>query len=426
MSVCESLQQQTELKLDIAEWLRQRNIEIRKRGFIADWINQNDRSIAKLLLRIFGRKRGSKNTAIAYCIGIKQFCDFVGIEEPEKIIDMLRFGQTDATHLVDSWLDSLAMRDLSSNSELTWISGVKKWLTVNSIQVDWDSIEKPSSETIEEDRAPTSEELKEIIHIGAQKLRDKTIILCAKSSGLRIGTLFSLTWNDLDFDTFKDVVVVHVRAQKGRKFRGNKTFITFFDKETRNMLLKWKEEVPRIIERLKEQIHNYEAEGKKALNLKHKIKALETTIFGLHHGTWRTHWARILKRVGKHQKKRKWSELHFHTLRKFFETRCKVAGVLASFYQHWMTHKHRQDPATYLDASYFRPLLKQHYEQYRKAMPELACLERRASNVERIFSKKLQDLQRKNAEMEEFIHTTLTNIMKTLEAHGMTTQDVSG
>lgn len=375
----------------------------RRAKYMSEWLENSQESVQKLQLRILGRKQGSEETVTSYCTGIRDFCNYLKIEDPDQVIEQIRNGNIDITTTIDLWIDDMTIRKLANKSMLAFFFGVKKWLKTNGIKVEWDEIELPSGETVEEDRAPTSEELRDIINLGCQKIHHKTITLCAKSSGLRPGTLLSLRWEDLDFNTFQDVVVVVVKAEKGRKFKGKKIFITFFDSEAKRMLLKYKEELERNGETI----------------------TPETKVFNINKDAWRAQWSRILKRANKKEIKRKWNMLHFYTLRKFFETRCKIAGVSASFYQHWMCHKGGKDPATYLDSAYFRPILEEHYKEYKKAMPELACLERRASNVERIFSKRLQDLQRKNAEMEEFIHTTLSNIMKTLEAYGMTIQDVS-
>jgi len=110
----------------------------------------------------------------------------------------------------------------------------------------------------------------------------------------------------------------------------------------------------------------------------------------------------------------KWHELHFHVLRKWFETRCKIAGVKPSFYQHWMTHKGGKDPETYLDASYFKPLFDEHAAEYRKVIPHLAIktvsettmkllqnsLKERDQSVEALRAR-IEELDRKNLELKQ-------------------------
>jgi len=84
-------------------------------------------------------------------------------------------------------------------------------------------------------------------------------------------------------------------------------------------------------------------------------------------------YIRLLERAGlaKKTKGGKWYDLHLHTLRKYFRTRCSVAGISASFYQHWMGHKGGKDSETYMDDAYFKAALQEHVKEYRKVIPHL-------------------------------------------------------
>jgi len=66
----------------------------------------------------------------------------------------------------------------------------------------------------------------------------------------------------------------------------------------------------------------------------------------------------------------RWSELHGHVLRKFFQTRCELSGCRADFVDFWMGH-HPAAQNQYLNDSYFRPELSEHLTEYRKAVSSL-------------------------------------------------------
>jgi hypothetical protein len=247
---------------------------------------------------------------------------------------------------------------------------------LSGVKVDWKKIELPtSSEIQEEDRAPTKEELKRLLNHGTA--RDRTVIFCDSSSGLRAGTLFSLKKSDLDTD-YPDVARLTVQRKRGRKFtskrRGTsgRLFCTFITPEAKTALLQYFEE--------------REAAG--------EVLTDESPLIGdnYHKGRFTTIedyekvWARLLKRAGLAKKSNKWYELHIHTLRKYFRSSC--IGVDASYRERWMGHK-----GLYLDMSYFKADEPKHLEEYRKAIPHLRI---QATPVEekKLRSKMLIDFAR--------------------------------
>jgi len=267
----------------------------------------------------------------------------------------------------------------------------------------------PVYESVEEDRSPTTEELRQILTY-TYLLRDKAAILCAASSGLRIRTLLSLAYGDCDFTSFDDVVVVIVNSAPGRKIRGNKAFVTFFSPEARETLLAYRTEREKRGEQITSETYLFPATTDRS-------KPIST-------GTFRVQWLRILKRSGLAQKSEggKWHELHFHVLRKWFETRCKIAGVKASFYQYWMTHKGGKDPETYLDTSYFKPVFKEHVTEYRKVIPYLALktisettlkmvqnsLKERDDETKTLRAR-IEELEKKNSELKQRLNGYVLN-----------------
>lgn len=81
-------------------------------------------------------------------------------------------------------------------------------------------------------------------------------------------------------------------------------------------------------------------------------------------------WNRLLEKAGLDDKSHKWHELHFHTLRKYFQTQCQNAEVNRAYIEFWMGHK-----GEYLDDSYFRANLKEHINEYQKAIFNLSIYE---------------------------------------------------
>jgi integrase len=236
------------------------------------------------------------------------------------------------------------------------VFGIKKWFELNGVIVNWDQIELPTSTEIrEEDRAPTREELKRLLN-HANRARDRAVIYCGTSSGLRIGTLLGLRVGDADF-TYPDVAKFTVERKRGRKFSTSRSgsqgrlFVSWITPEARMSLQQY----------LKER----EASGEKLTPESPLFTdAYYTGKFITVEGFERV-WGRLLRRAGLAEKSHKWFILHVHTLRKYFRSNC--VGVDASYRERWMGHK-----GLYLDMSYFKAEEQLHITEYRKAIPHLA------------------------------------------------------
>ncbi len=347
------------------------------RKYAREWV-QNYPSIAKVYEAIAGvRRMGSEGTVETYVKGIKSFVEYLGYSDPETALYALLNGEVNPEEKVDKFIDyGLGEQAKAHNHVRNNVFGIKKWFELNGVKVDWKKIELPTSTEIqEEDRAPTKDELKRLLNHGTA--RDRAIIFCDSSSGLRVGTLFSLKKGDLDTN-YPDVARLIVQRQRGRKFtskrRGTvgRLFCTFITPEAKTSLLQY--------------FHEREAAG--------EILTNESPLIGdnYHKGNFTTVedyercWARILKRAGLAKKSNKWYELHIHTLRKYFRSSC--IGVDASYRERWMGHK-----GLYLDMSYFKADEQKHLEEYRKAIPHLT-IQATPMEEKKLRSKMLLDFAR--------------------------------
>ena len=326
------------------------------RKFAREWV-KNYPSISKIYDAIAGpRRMGSEETVVNYVKAVRKFCKFLGVEDPEELLRKLQSGEVDAGKKVDAYIDyALTEEKFAHGHTRGLVFGIKKWFELNGVIVNWEKIELPTSTEIsEEDRAPTKEELKRLLN-HANRARDRAIIYCDSSSGLRIGTLLGLRVGDADF-TYPDVARFTVERKRGRKFSTSRSgsqgrlFVSWITPEARMSLQQY----------LKER----EASGEKL--------APESPLFtdAYYSGKFITVegfervWGRLLRRAGLAEKSHKWFILHVHTLRKYFRSNC--VGVDISYRERWMGHK-----GLYLDMSYFRAEEQLHLNEYRKAMPHL-------------------------------------------------------
>jgi len=315
-------------------------------------------SIEKMALSIVGRRRrGSPATVNSYIPGILKYVDFIGYDNPEEALQAIIGEEVDVEDSLNgqgSGFIDMMLERYANKTVNTYIHGVKKWLEVNDVKVDWDKVEMPTtSVTRNVDRAPTEDELRLILN-HAFGLVDRLGITMLISSGLRIGTLLSLRWGDVDFG-YPDVARITVRRAPGRKFssrsaRGGESnlYITWITPEAKEMLIEWK--------RYRES--NGEAIMSDSYLFPGRRGHLTVSSF-------ERRWYRILRKVGLDHRSHNQYELRLHTLRKYFRSHC--IGVDSSYREHWMGHK-----GGYLDESYFRAEEQRHLQEYRKVIPHLS------------------------------------------------------
>ena len=300
------------------------------------------------------RRMGSPGTAEIYIHGVRRFIQFLGLEDPEEALAKIRSGEIDALRQIDRYID-YALTKNAHKTVRNYVFGVKKWLETNGVLLEWRKIEMPTAtEVYERDKAPSKEELKMLLH-HARSARDRAVILILASSGLRIGTLLSLTVGDVNFD-YPDVARINVWRKKGRKFTsrklggGGRFYCTFITPEAKQALQQY----------LKER----EAKGEKITAESPLITDAYCTGKFITVEDWQRVYYRILRAAGLDKKSRRWYMLHIHSLRKFFRSNC--VGVDPSYREFWMGHK-----GGYLDESYFRAEEPRHLAEYRKAIPYL-------------------------------------------------------
>lgn len=348
------------------------------RKFVREWVEKYP-SIARVHEAIAGQRRmGSEGTVTNYVKAVRKLCAYMKVDDPEVLLGKFQSGELDARLSIDKYIDYALEEMKYAHAHVRGlVFGIKKWLELNGVKVDWARIELPTStEIAEEDRAPTKEELKLLLN-HASSARDRAIIYCDTSSGLRIGTLLSLKVGDVDF-TYPDVARLTVERKRGRKFSTKRNgsqgrlFVSWITPEARKNLHQY----------LKER----EAQGETVT----PGSPLFTDAY--YSGTvitvedFERVWARLLHRAGLAQKSNRWYVLHIHTLRKYFRSNC--VGVDVSFREKWMGHK-----GVYLDMSYFRAEEQLHLTEYRKTIQSLSIYAT-AIDDKKMRSKMLVDFAR--------------------------------
>lgn len=352
---------------------------MRKTYYQVEWAKRFDSTRRMVEKMQHPRRARSLNTIKQYCHAVLLFTrDFLKVDSPDKALEI---AKKDVRGIVDKYLDYLLVeRKQAPKTVRPMFFGLKYWLECNDVDVSpLKDVELPKSTiTVTEDRKPTKEELRQLYDFG--NIRDKALLEIAISSGLRINTIATLklkdvVWNPYELlgvkrDDQTSPAMINVKPRMGRK--ASKSFFTFITPEAKRVLRQYIEFRRRMGEQITEDsplIGSIYGIGKER-NFPSDLPNVRA--FGEHVSaeTLLTAWKRLLKKSGLSAKSHKWHELHFHTLRKFFETECINAGVKRAYLEFWMGHK-----GAYLDDSYFRANLKEHLAEYEKAIPSLSIME---------------------------------------------------
>lgn len=323
---------------------------------------------------------------------LMHFCKFHGYSDPETLLNDIKSGKIKVEDYIISWRNRLLMEGLAPQTIITFNKGLKLWLKVNDVEVDWDRIERkvrtPRRRNIVEDRAPTVEELRVILSRANPKMA--AIILLAATSGLRLGTIANLKIKDIDLTSYPDIGIVKVRPELSKNRYGYYALFSSEAKEAIQSYLEYRRE--KAIRKKGELLSKLDgATEEEKEKIREEIRLLDREIHldpelylfpgsrpdkPIQPRVIEKNWINLLKKSGLAVKcergKKKFYTLHFHTLRKFFRTQLE-GWLTKSEIMRLMGHTGSGVDA-YLDGAYFKPPEKHLITKYRLAQHRLTIL----------------------------------------------------
>lgn len=317
-----------------------------------DYLNgfESVKKLRQWLLTKAGRKEWfSERSFLQYLRGVRDFMVFVKADSPDGIMEALRGSQGKAEGVVSSWVRSFSGRDWSPSTQIHFVAYLKRFLSVNDVEVDWRKINLPKLRYVVQDKAPDKRELRTLLMYAPSWL--KPVVLLLVASGLRVGSLEKLKLKHVKFDFDPHVGLVEVPPEATKAKVG---YYTFFTDETK--------------EALKKHLETRKKNGEVLTEDSPLIKPpqSETATYAC----IRLSYNRTLRRAGLTKKSMSYYVLHIHSLRKFFRTQLE-AILTRSQIERLMGHVSSE----YLDGSYFRPPEKDMLQNYRNALPNLTILE---------------------------------------------------
>lgn len=334
-------------------------------------------------------KHRPKHTQRSYRAVLVKFLDFAfGLQETR------RTGQGVKSPADLEYYDGLALQYLNDgrdlydftddlqdflreNSEMAPMTrkGYKtilnSWLSENHIYLPQHATRRirTSGRSRTQDRIPAQEELRRII--GHADLQLKAYLLYLSSTGLRPGEGLKILWSDVDLERG----VIHVRAEVAKNREPRTTFLSL---EAMEVLREWRAYHSQYIEKID------------AVTTQPGYLRDHDLVFPLTYSSLRNKYARVLEKAGLDEcdPSTGWSQIHPHTLRKYYRTRLPMGGCPIDVVEMLMGH------TGYLANSYVRLTEADLESAYRKAEHELWVYRTKPINQQ-----ELKQLEHENREL---------------------------
>jgi integrase len=178
-----------------------------------DGWNSGYAGVENVLRRLQRKSSGygvsSYSTVKVYGEVFAQFCRFVG-KDPDQLVSL---PKAEIEELIHSYLDSLIVRDLSKKTIKTWRTLLLMHFIKNGFkrakELEIKAYTVPARYRKRSEYIPSSEEILRMAD-AALTVRDRAIVLCLYTSGLRHRTFLALRFKDIKADLDKDTILVPV------------------------------------------------------------------------------------------------------------------------------------------------------------------------------------------------------------------------
>jgi len=339
----------------------------------------------------------SSQTRKKYQGRIDKFFDFVGIEgktteeKSTKFIEKARLEGNkwvfnNVLNFMLYQVQRVQNKEIVASTIQNYLKSIKLFCELSDMDISWKRISRglPRGKSYADDRIPTDDEIQKIIEYPDRRI--KAIIYTMISSGIRLGSWDYLRWGNIKPIEKGDSGVL---AAKMIVYAGeDEEYFTFISGEAYLELQKWikyREDCGEIINENSWIMRDLWDSGslKDGKGLVTKPKKLASS--GIKRLIERAIWAQGLRSKLEHGKKRHpFSAVH--SFRKWFKTRCEVAGMKPINIEKLLSH------SIGISNSYYRPTENEILEDYLKVINSLSV-----DNKNKL-QKELQAYKEKNNE----------------------------
>jgi hypothetical protein len=340
----------------------------------------------------------AEQTKRKYQARLNTFFDYISIpttnlEEKCKIFiknyqDNPKYVMNSIFRFIIHLKERMNRKEIVVSTIYNYLKPIKLFCDMNDIEVKWKKITLglPKEKKYAEDRAPTIEEIHKLMEYPDRRI--KVIILTMISSGMRLGA-----WNDLQYKHIhpiksegeQDIVAAKITIYAGSE----EQYTAFVTKETYQSIEEWIDYRRKSGEQITGEswlvrnlwdVTTPSGGARGLVSVPKKLK--DTGVKSLIERALRAQGIRTKLEVGK----KRYEFATDHGFRKFFKTRCEVAGMRSLTVEILLNH------STGITDSYFRPTENELLQDFLKASDFLQI------DNDGKFQKELHRYQHKNQE----------------------------
>ncbi len=361
--------------------------------------NQNNNSIEQDLWSLYLYAMKSPVTREKYQRRLEKFFDFLGLEGAtveDKSKSFIKEIHVKEENKNSQWvfnnlikfmqfhLDRVNRKEITGATVRNYVKSIKLFCEMANIPISWKKITRglPRNKNYADDRIPTIEEIRKILEYPDRRI--KAIIYTMASSGIRLAAWDYLRWGDVrPIEKEGKVVAAKIIVYAGE----DEEYFSFLSKEALDALSDWiqyRENSGELIDEnswlMRDLWDTRVAQGRGFVT---KPKKLASS--GIKRLIERAIWAQGLRKKLENGKKRHpYSAIHSY--RKWFKTRCEIAGMKPINIEKLLSH------SIGISNSYYRPTENELLEDYLK-VSDLLMIDKQEK-----LQKELHHYQHKNQE----------------------------
>ncbi len=375
--------------------------------------NENE-GLDPWMLYIYSIK--SPATKEKYLLRLGKFLDYIGFQGPlqDKARAFASKGKGDGNwafggivRFIQFQKDRFNKKEITAGTIRNYVKSIKLFCAMSDITLNWDKITRglPKGRRYTDDRAPTLEEIKKLCEYPDRRI--KAIVYTMISSGIRVGAWDYLTWGNVrPIQEDGKIMAARMVVYDGE----DESYITYITPSAYRELAEWinyRIESGEVVTDQSWVMRDlWDTQMKISRGLATIPKKL--TSIGVKRLMERAIWAQGLRSELQAGKKRHPFATN-HSLRKYFKTRCELAGMKPINVENLMGH------STGKSEPYYRPTENDLLQDY------LKCVNALSVNDEKTLQKKVEDLANKSKDNEYMVNAKLSE--KELEMQLLRQQD---
>jgi hypothetical protein len=298
--------------------------------------------------------------------------------------------------------ERVSRKEITAATLRNYIKSIKLFTEMNELEIPWKKLTMgiPYGRRYADDRAPTLEEIRAVTDYPDRRI--KAIVYTMASSGIRLGAWGYLKWGHIspEYDDRQYVAAAKVTVYPGEE----EEYFTFISPEAYDALsdwMKYRQSAGEVITEDSWVMRNLwdtrVAQGRGLVSVPKQLSSA-----GIKRLMERALWAQGQRKKLENGKKRHPYQAN-HSLRKWFRTRCEIAGMKPINIETLMGH------STGISDSYYRPTERELLEDYLKAVPHLMI---NSESRTKMQLEELEQLKDKDVQTDDVIATLSDQVLK--------------